>query len=229
VFASAHLERYIQLIIALFLAFVFGSAFMAWVRLIQSLLHSLTRQGIRVKGALLRFLTNPKYFPPPMPPKSVGKLRRFIQKAHLANTLPSPELDGLLSAWSKACVRLLKVRYGIEPPKPIGGEFEWAAWRSVLGLPKSKQFRGLILINAIHATGWAGLAAARVSPSLKTLPYISLCEFLIAYGTICALWELIRWNNRNSVWSIRLYSLLEEIPQKTNDIDQEEEVLEALQ
>jgi len=224
---SAHLERYLQIIVALFLAFVFGSAFMAWVRLIQSLLHSLTRLAIRLRAGVLGYLTDPRHFPPPMPPRQLGRFRRFLQGAHMATRLPSPELRALQHAWGKACVRLLKVKYGIEPPDPATGEFEWAAWQSVLGLPKAKQYRGLILVNAIHATGWAGFAAARIAPVLKASAYTSLCGFLIAYGMIVALWELGRWNTRSSVWAIRLYSLLEEIPQNTENADQEGEPLAA--
>ena len=224
----ARLERYLQIIIALFLAFVFGCAFIAWVRLIQSLLHSLTRLVIRIRAGVLGYFTNPKRFPPPMPPQHMGRFRQFLQKSHMATMLPSPELRALQQAWGKACVRVLKLKYGIDPPEPMTGESEWGAWQSVLGLPKAKQYRGLILVNATHATGWAGLAAARIAPVLKVSAYISLCEFFIAYGMIAALWELGRWNTRNSVWTIRLYSLLEEIPQAKENSNQEEEApLEA--
>ncbi len=218
----AHLERYLQIIIALVLAFVIGHAFMCWVRLIQTALWFAVRRIIWLWIKLLGYFMNPKKFPP-LPPAQLGPWRRFIQAANFKFNVPTPALRGIQDAWAKAAVRLLKMRYGIDPPRSIGGDYEWGAWESVLGLPKPKLYRGLMLVYATHATGWSGLAAAHLAPALRNFPYLTLSWFMVVYGIIILLFELRRWTSNESVWTIRLYSVLDEIPKMSSEEQEDQE------
>jgi hypothetical protein len=209
--APLHLERYLQIIIALVLAFIIGTAFMCLVRIIYSVLWYGYRRILWLWVKLLDYST--KKFPPRMPPAQPGRLRRFIQHAQMDAHHGNQRLRGIQQAWAKAGTRLLKVRYGINPPSAIGGADESSAWKAVLGVPKSKIYRGVMLANAAHATGWSGIAAAHLAPALRNSPYLTLSWFLIGYGVFVQLLEIKRWTSRNSVWLIALYSVLEEIPQ----------------
>ena len=46
-----------------------------------------------------------------------------------------------------------------------------------------------MFVNAIHATGWSGLAAARLAPALRNSSYLTLSGFLILYGIMVSLFE----------------------------------------
>jgi hypothetical protein len=212
--APAHLERFPQIIIALILAFIIGSAFMCWVRVLQMVLRFVLRVSNQIRRKLwmklLDYFLNARRFPPPPMP---GSIRRFLYGAQIRARSVPPALVGLQAAWGKAAVQLLKRRYGIDPPRAIGGDDEWRAWQSVLGMPKANTYRGIVLVQAIHATGWSALAAARLVPALRNSAYLTLSEFLILYGIMVILLELRRWTNPSSVWSIALYSVLDEIPQ----------------
>jgi hypothetical protein len=208
--APAHLERYLQIIIALILAFIIGTAFMCLVRLIYTVLWFGCKRIIWLWVKLLDYFVKPRHFPPTAQP---GRWRRFIQHAHMNAHHGNARLRGIQQAWAKAGTRLLKLRYGIDPPRAIGGEDESGAWKAVLGVPKPKIYRGIMLANAAHATGWSGIAAAHLAPALRNSPYLTLSWFLIGYGIFVQLLELKRWTSRDSVWLIALYSVLDEIPQ----------------
>jgi hypothetical protein len=223
----AHLERYVQLIISLILAFIIGTACMCWVRLIQTALWFAVRSAIHVWVKVLNYLMNAERFRQPLPPGQPSRFRRYIQSAHTKARFPTPNVKGIQDAWAKTAIRLLKRRYGIAPPSSIQGQYEWGAWQAVLGLPKAKQYKGLMLANASHATGWSGLAAAHLAPALKNSSYLTLSLLLIVYGIITQLFELRRWNSREAVWTIRLFSLLEEIPQPSAGEEQKNQEQEG--
>jgi hypothetical protein len=226
--APAHLERYLQIIIALVLAFIIGNAFMCWVRLLQMVIRFTARVGIQIRAKLwvklLDYFLDVRRFSPSMPPARPGRIRRFLHAAQIKARSVQPALVGIQQAWGKAAIQLLKRRYGIAPPDPILGENEWRAWQSVLGMPKPKIYRGIAFVNATQATGWSGLAAARLAPVLRSSAFLTLSEVLILYGIVVSLFELRRWTNRQSVWSIALYSVLDEIPDINGEKkDQQEE------
>lgn len=93
----------------------------------------------------------------------------------------------------------------------------------MLGLPKPKIYRGIAFVNATQATGWGGLAAARLAPALRNAAFLTLSEFLIVYGIIISLFELRRWTNRQSLWSIALYSVLDEIPHMNGEKEEKQQ------
>jgi hypothetical protein len=200
----------------LILAFIIGTAFMCLVRMIYTVLWFVSRRIIWLWVKVLDYFMNPRKFPPTAQP---GRWRRFVQHAHANIHRGDDRLRGIQQAWAKAGTRLLKLRYGIDPPRAVGGEDESRAWRAVLGVPKPKIYRGIMLANAAHATGWSGLAAAHLAPALRNSPYLTLSWFLIGYGIFVQLLELKRWTSRNSVWLIALYSVLDEIPQPSASTD----------
>ena len=57
-------------------------------------------------------------------------------------------------------------------------------WANAIGVLPTDELRGFPLIMSLHATGWAGLAAIRLAPNLSSLPFRSLCLFLIFAGLV---------------------------------------------
>jgi len=200
----AKLERYLEIIIALILAFVIGNAFMLWVRAIQTNLQLVDKLAKTVCDGLLEYL--------------VRSLRRrglggskFVRWATIRGLSQREKFSVAHMVWRKAAAQVLKRRYGIEPPGPLR-DSEWRAWSSILGTVRPEWIRGLLLILATEATGWAGLAAAYVAPNLRTRPYFVFSLFLIVYGLVSDWFNLRRWNRPASSWEMGTRATLVEIP-----------------
>lgn len=103
--APAHLERYLQIIIALILAFIIGNAFMCWVRVLQMVLRFILRVGIQIRAKLwvklLDYFLDVRRFPPSMPPARPGRLRRFLHASQIRARNVPPTLMGIQAAWEK--------------------------------------------------------------------------------------------------------------------------------
>ena len=189
-FVGYHLERaqhyiplrpYLQLAIALFLAFIVGSAFMLLVGLIQYLLCFL-RPPCRLlaeeftRGVflpLLNWLPTFRFF---------ASRRRFsdlrIRVARRAGD-PDQEVHMITKAWHRLAAKLLKDRYAID----LGDlEEEWESFYWWLGDPTDVEWRGPLLSIALEATGWCGLVAVLVAPVLSNRYYLALCALFILLG-----------------------------------------------
>ena len=86
--------------------------------------------------------------------------------------------------WHVFARRLLKVRYGIESTALKDDEL--GVLYSNLGTLTSEEFRGSMVLIASHATGWAGLVATRIAPSLRNRWFVGLSVFLILNGLLHA-------------------------------------------
>ena len=59
---------------------------------------------------------------------------------------------------------------------------DWSVLYWLLGVPDPRDIRGSLLVFTLEATGWAGIAAARVAPALYAKPFYYFYLFLIANG-----------------------------------------------
>lgn len=167
------MDRYLVLLIALFLAFVVGSAFLAWVRLIQivlwklyiwifrwwpKLLEQVVMRASRTQAKAVQGLEPGQRLPPP------SRYYRLVMWAHARQAELNKEQDHAHAAWGRVALVLLK-RYGIDGP----GE-DWTPWIGTVGALRTQDFRGAFMVMSLHALGWSGLAAIYVAPELRTLP-----------------------------------------------------------
>jgi len=181
--------RYLMLLIALFLAFVVGTAFLAWVRLIQivlwkvhfwafkwwpNLLDWLVTRASRAQAKAVTGLNSGQQPPPP------SRYFRLLIWARGQSVDMEEDQRHAQEAWGKVARVLLK-RYGTDGPGP--GE-EWAPWIGTVGSLRTQDLRGPFLVMCLHALGWSGLAASYIAPELRTLPYTGMCLFLVFYGLL---------------------------------------------
>jgi hypothetical protein len=73
----------------------------------------------------------------------------------------------------------LKSRYDIDL-EDVGDEWEILYWS--IGTPSLEDYRGNILVIAIHAAGWSGLAATQLASALWNPFFLNLSFFMIAFG-----------------------------------------------
>jgi hypothetical protein len=129
-------------------------------------------------------------------------------------------LKNAQNAWGVAATQLLK-RYGIEKTP----EFHPEPWANTLGELRPQDWRGTLLVIALHATGWSGLMALYFAPELRTWAFRIFCIFLIGYGLLHD-WQVARnFNNPLSQWTILLRSVLAELkkPRKGDHADENSE------
>jgi hypothetical protein len=183
------LHRYAPVIVALLVAFVVGNAFILWVQLIQSVTRKvfmgLSRLGLW--DAVVRRLSlrasksHAARVQNPPGPTSPSLYFRFIHWLEGRNFEQEREWREVCDEWAHVATALLK-RYGVESQ----GRRELRPWTNVLGSVQVGDLRGYMVITALHATGWSGLAAAYFAPELREAPFEGLCLFLIFCGLIQA-------------------------------------------
>lgn len=200
----AQMERYLEIIIAIFLAFIIGNAFMLWVRVIQTNVRLMDKLAMslrhRFSECLVRVLRK----------WGLGA-SRFVRWVMMRGMIQREKFSAAHMIWRKAAAQVLQRRYGIQPPGPLQ-QPEWLAWSSVLGRVRPDWIRGVLLITATEATGWAGLAAAYVVPCLRIRPYLVFSIFLVFYGLISDWVNLRRWNRPAPSWLAGTRATLLEIP-----------------
>lgn len=172
--------------IALILAFIIGNGFMLIPGLIQ---YFLFRPLYRVWWFLWRRFC-------------AGPLRSFavwlIRNPRLRNLLPADSLHNYVvdigvnphpeeqkdawQCWITLARRLLTTRYEIKSEDLDDGE--WNILYSVLGIWTPEDLRGNLMFIYLEATGWAGLAATRLAPALRTKYYFSFSALLIVAGLL---------------------------------------------
>jgi hypothetical protein len=210
-FAESGLGYYTELIAALIGAFLIGNGFVLFVRLIQIFLGRIYRISNSSWIALVRTLVPRigRLLARPALPFRFW-LNKFFQKQQALGYGFSPALMETQRAWHVVTSEVLKQQYGIDVDE-LPRQMDWGVWYSVLGVPEPEDMRGSRIVIASHATGWAGLAALRFSPMLRSRYYVGFCIVLMVYGLLHD-WEVARrLNNPVTVGLLKLRSLLREL------------------
>jgi hypothetical protein len=189
--SRVHLGYDTSVVVALFLAFVIGSAAILWVSAIQiALLCACKLRRAMWKRALERLLRSRTF-----PPRPTWAMRNQWLNMRYQQALIPDGMQGVQRAWGRAAAELLRRRYGIKPPQgdsPLH-QAEVNAWYLVLmGNLSAQDLRGDLFVIALHATGWCGIAAIYLSPALRGTYYAEFSLFLIAYGALHDL-NVARW------------------------------------
>jgi hypothetical protein len=87
---------------------------------------------------------------------------------------------------------------------------EWFWLYNTLGTPTPEEVRGNVFAIAIHATGWAGIAACALAPSLKNRYYLALCVLMIIPGLFHDCFVAIRRTQPLAVAYVTTRALLRE-------------------
>jgi len=86
------------------------------------------------------------------------------------------------------------------------------AWYYALGKLDDETMRGRLSVMASQATGWIGLVAAIIAPSLRNRFYLGLSLFLLLYGLFFANWDLmLMWNDPTRLKALRTIAILSEL------------------
>jgi hypothetical protein len=170
------LGHYATAAMGLFLAFVIGSGFILVDSLIQYFLTYAYQVKIFLYLQLCKWplkqitqwlLTKPRW--------QSARLGNFHGRVVTRAAMGFQEWRRNQGCWFILARRLLAVRYGIESKD--FKEDEWQALYENLGSMSAEDFRGSIMIIALHASGWAGLVAARIAPVLQNKYYLGFACF----------------------------------------------------
>lgn len=175
--------HYLLLGIALFLAFAIGNGFLLLVTFIEFLLsyfYSFQRFFWKelCKRPLHRFsvwlLRKSK---PGLSLEWAGRFNRYVQMISR-----SEQMKNIQTCWHTFASRLLETHYGIVDVTQ--GEWDVLYW--TLQSPTAKEQRGgrSVMMVASHATGWSGLVATRIAPSLHNGFYLAFCIVMIFSGLL---------------------------------------------
>jgi hypothetical protein len=223
--------RYFNLFVGLFFAFVVGNALMLFTSLVRYAIGRIYKIGLFVweQGQvhiLLPVLTrlthawkvpsttpaNPSPTPMPrfVPPKWVNALyiETFAKVRRIQDASPTPTAAYVW--WDTFARQVLLKRYYLPEDKLPAVSFK--PLQDVLTRPSAQESRGSALMNALQATGWAALVAARFAPDLLHKWYVSFAFFLIACGMIHD-FEVARYLLDPDIGdTARLRALLREFP-----------------
>ena len=192
---SFTLGRPITVTIALFLAYLIGTALMFIPPLIQ---HYVLEPLYRIWWFLwkqfckwplfpiVRWLMGKKRF---APMTEVHDFYKYI--LDIGFTIRPEEAQNAWSCWLTFARRLLKQRYGINPDD-LHQDNQWGALYWILGIWYPEDLRGNLLVICLEATGWAGLAASRVAPALQTKYFLYFVGLLIVIGLLHDLYVVRR-------------------------------------
>jgi len=205
------LNPYLELSIALFMAFIIGTALMLFVCPgLQTLTCYTYRLGTFVWRLLCRWIF--------LPTLSWLVKRPLWRRQFLMNALVYSQdrafgfapgaLTNAYRIWRALARKLLKNRYGIELDDV---REEWFTLFAVLGTPTPEEMRGFTFAIAVHAAGWAGLAAAFLfAPELQTKAFLSLCLLMIFSGVYHDFYVARRRCNPQGVAWVNTRALLRE-------------------
>ncbi len=180
------LGRSTLITIALFLAFIIGNGFMLIPTLLQYFLFKpaykvwwmLWRQFcVWLLWPVVRWLLSK---PPFVRIPEARDLQEYV--LDIGFSIRPEEAQRLWSCWLTVAARLLTVRYGIKSEDLH--QDQWGVLYSILGRWEPEDVRGSLLVIALEATGWAGLAATRLAPALRTKYYLYFIAFLILVGLL---------------------------------------------
>ncbi len=219
---AANLGRYPKILIAVFLAYILGNAFMLWVGIVHRILGVLFR--------ISRFLWR-RFCAWPLLPL-LNRLVKRLSAAHgwwnrrvpwIQNKIFRPVQDavydfasasaGVRKLWAILTRSVFKEHYGIALADLEQEEWD-ALYLASSSVPMTK-FSDHLLMVVSQALGWSGLAAIRFAPSLVNRNYIAFDLFLIAVGMLYQ-WRVIRsLNDELLIGLLRVRALLRELRKST--------------
>jgi len=190
-------NRYVEVGLVVFLAYVIGTAFMLLVTLFQFFMTKcfywvweFLREAFFKWPLvpLMNWLMKKKFW---VRHSAVWDLYRYtIEEAH--PSFPSQELRDAWKCWQVLARKLLKTRYGVDFDT-VGRE--WAQMYWTIGTPTAEELGYSILMHATHAIGWCGLLATRLAPGLRNRYYFALCILLVITGLHHQFFVANRTNN----------------------------------
>ncbi len=212
--------QFALIFVALFLAFVVGSASINLVILIQHLLqfaykpYLLLRGWIREKvlltyvNRLLNVAPPQPNSPPPKPkPRWLFNFRsRTIQRIYS----PGASNRAIFEWWEALAEQLLRTRYGMKDANFPNTSRQPLI--DVLTTATREELRGNLLVVAFHATGWTALVASWFAPDLRVRWFYFFAYFLIGIGLHHDFFVADYRMNPLYGPSIRLRALLREFP-----------------
>lgn len=194
------LGYYSSAAMALLAVFVIGNAFLVWAGLIRLLLGPI----YRLRQVAWKWLVKQSILPAVTrlmrEPRRKG--RRWLNRLHrycTTRVLFSTELMEVDRCWRVAQTALLQSRYGIEPSRTR--DTDPGVWYSVLALPGPKDFSVNMMVAALEAAGWSGLAAFHFAPHLISRYFVTLLLLLI-FGGLLHDWGLAKWRYNPVLWRI---------------------------
>jgi hypothetical protein len=215
---AGNLGRYPKILIAVFIAFVLGNAFMLWVGIVQRILALVLRMS--------RFLWR-RFCAWPLLPL-LNRLVKRLSAAHgwwnrrlpwilsrILRPVTAAAYDfgfasaGVRKLWAILTRNAFKEHYGI-----VLADLEQEEWNALYLASSAvpvNQFSDHLLMVAFQALGWSGLAAIRFAPSLSNRNYLAFNLFLIAIGMLYQ-WRLVRSLNDEFMFGLlRVRALLREL------------------
>ena len=203
------ISPYETLAIALLLAFVIGNAFMLVPSLIQYVLSYVYRIGTFAWKRLCRWPVKPSLewlLKRSASPELINLHRAVMRTLYGFSPV---ELNKAFRCWHTLAERLLQTRYGMEPENVTEGEWNILYW--TLGKPTPQDARGSLAMITTHAIGWAGIAATRIEPALRSKYYLAFCLFLIINGLLHDWFVVRRRMNPLGVASIHINAVVREM------------------
>ncbi len=201
---------YIRALVVLFLAFLFGGLAGAWVRTTNMCIQVAYVQIRRIRDWYIRRATTPK--PGTNPQLSPTGRRSLLNRLIRRQMMERAGQDAAMNVWTVSAARLLKAKYGIEPPRGIDAQRDWLVWFAILGFPGLAELRGSSLLKTFHAIGWCGLAAIHFAPPLRSPLFIAGCVFLIVHGLYQEWIAVLRFCHPTFAVGTHIASVLQEIP-----------------
>lgn len=222
---AANLGRYPKILIAVFLAFVLGHAFMLWAGTVHRVLARVFRTG--------RFLW--RWF---CARALIPRLNRLVQRLAVTHGWWSRRLqwiqtriarpvyaaaygddfasEGMRKLWAILTSKLFK-NNGID--LAVLHQKEWSALYQAAATARANLFSDHLLMVASQALGWSGLTASWFAPRLVNRYYIGFNLFLIVIGMFYQ-WEVIRsLNNEYFLGLLKVRALLREIREGQNQAE----------
>ncbi len=178
-----NLNTYVGLFIAVFLAFLIGHLFMTIVTLIQYFLRFVYRTRVFLQREICRTILFP--LSNRLTKKPFWVRYRFALSFHRWIVdhafLDAGEENAGYRCWRATASMLLKKKYDVDLDE-LKREWSYLYWN--LGSPTAPELRGQLLAVASHAAGWCGLAAAWITPQLRSRYFLGFCIALIVVGLI---------------------------------------------
>jgi len=217
---AANLGRYPKILIATFIAFVLGNAFMLWVGVVHRILQIIFRISsflwrcfcawplLPLLNRLVKRLSASKGWKGwwnRRLPWVQNKIFRPVHEAAFDFDLGSA---GVRRLWAILTISLFKNHYGID--LNLDQEEFNALYLASSGAAVTK-FSDHLLMVVSQALGWSGLAAIRLAPSLMNRNYIVFDLFLITVGVFYQ-WRVIRSAHDEHLFGLlRVRALLREL------------------
>jgi len=211
------LGRYGIISTILFVGFAIGSGFI----LVDTIMQFLMAYFYRLKMFVYRLVCRwpLRRLTQWMLTKRAWQTRPWVGRLHVkvwtVSTVGFQEWRMYQGCWRVFAERLLQVKYGVKFRDFRDDNWQPVYWN--LGSLAPEEFRGSIFIIACHATGWAGLVAARIAPVLRNKFYIGFCLFLILNGLLHAYYLVQRKVDPRLAGNLNIRAVLREFSRLDKD------------